>query len=101
MRVCGWFALSPTKIEKSSADFWVFVLIGSKAHFRDYLIIEPTELLRRLKAIHPKDYARGKFQAYIWVTEKGRCWEARDLPKADQLKITEGKFENAERDLSA
>src|SRR5690349_6671319 len=46
MRVCGWFTLTPTKIENSPAQFWVFVLIGSKAQFRDYVIVDPAELLR-------------------------------------------------------
>lgn len=61
MRVCGWFTLSPTKLQNSPARFWVFVLIGSKARSRDYVIIEPTELFNRLKAIHPKDFERGRF----------------------------------------
>ena len=100
MRVCGWFTLTPTKIEKSSAQFWLFVLIGSKTRSRDYVLIEPSELLKRLKDVHPQDYARGKFQVYLWVTEKGRCWETRGLARDDQLRIAEGKFQNTERDLT-
>jgi hypothetical protein len=100
MRVCGWFKLNRSKMESSSAQFWVFVLIGSKARFRDYVIIEPAELLKRLKAVHPQDYARGIFQVYIWVTESRRCWETRDLTRGDQLKIAEGEFQNTDRDLT-
>jgi hypothetical protein len=100
MRICGWFTLSPTKIENSSAQFWVFVLIGSKTRSRDYVIIEPTELFNRLKAIHLNDYERGRFQVYLWVTEKGRCWETRGLARDDQLRIAAGKFESSARDLT-
>jgi hypothetical protein len=69
MRVCGWFTLTPTKIANSSAQFWVFVLIGSKARSRDYVVIEPSDLFKRLKEIHPNDYGRGRFQVYLWVKE--------------------------------
>ena len=30
LRVCGWFSLERRKIERSPANYWVFVLIGSK-----------------------------------------------------------------------
>jgi hypothetical protein len=73
MRVCGWFAPTRPKLKDSPAQFWIFVLIGSKTRSRDYVIIEPAELLKRLKTIHPNDYKRGRFQVYLWVTEKGRC----------------------------
>lgn len=100
MRVCGWLKLHRSRIESSSAQFWVFVLIGSKARSRDYVVIEPGELLKRLKAAHPQDYARGIFQVYLWVTEKGQCWETRGLVRDDQLRIAEGKFQNTERNLT-
>ena len=30
LRVCGWFGLDRQKLESSTADYWAFVLIGSK-----------------------------------------------------------------------
>jgi len=100
MRVCGWFMLNVNKIEQSSAHFWVLVLIGSKTRSRDYVIIQPAELLKRLKRIHPEDYQDGKFKVYIWITEEGRCWETRGLAKSDQIQIAKGTFVSSERDLT-
>jgi len=74
LRACGWFTLNPLKIENSSAQYWVFVLIGSKARTRDYVVIEPAEILQKLKLVHPDAYAQGKIQAYLWVTEGRHCW---------------------------
>ena len=101
MRVCGWFALNPNKIEHSTAHYWAFVLVGSKARFRDYVVIKPLDMLNRLKHVHPQDYKDGKFQVYIWVTEQKRCWETRGLSKLDQSKLANGTFSHSDRDLTA
>ena len=48
-RVCGWFTLTPTKLERSSAQFCLFVLIGSKARSRDYVLLEPQRAIEAIK----------------------------------------------------
>jgi len=101
LRVFGWFTLYPQKIANSSAQYRVFVLIGSKANTRDYVIIQPAELLTRLKHIHPDGFRQGKFQVYIWITANDRCWLARNLSKTDQQKVLEGSFEHQTRDISS
>ncbi len=97
LRVCGWFSLERKKIVKSTADYWAFVLIGSKKRSRDFILIEPAELLRRLDAIHGE---QKRFQLYLWVTEKERCWDARGS-KSEQRQIAEGTFEDKNRDFEA
>ncbi len=96
LRVCGWFSLDRLKIMRSSADFWVFVLIGSKKQSRDFILIRPADLLKRLDAIHGK---QKRFQLYLWITEKERCWDARGLSKLKQWQIAEHKFEKKDRNL--
>lgn len=100
MRACGWFVLDRSKIEKSTADLWVMVLIGSKQRSQDFVIIRPSQLLRRLGQIHGR---QNKYQTYLWVTDgkSPRCWEARGVAKNDQIKLSEGGFRNRARDFTA
>ena len=97
LRVCGWFTLTRDKIAKSSAQFWIFALVGSKTRSHDYVVIKPADLLRRLDRIHG---AENKFQVYLWVTEAKRCWETRGLPKPAQSEIARGAFVDAQRDFT-
>lgn len=96
---CGWWSLNRQKIAASPADYWIFVLVGFARRRPDFVIITRAELLKRLDAIHhgnPKI-----FQSYLWVTEKGKCWETRGLKRRDQLLIAKGEFENnEERDFT-
>jgi hypothetical protein len=89
--------LERQKIVRSTADYWVFVLIGSKIRSRDFILIEPAELLRRLDAIHGK---QKRFQLYLWVTEKERYWDARGLSKLKRRQIAEYTFEDEDRDFT-
>jgi hypothetical protein len=100
-RVCGWFSLERQKIMHSTADYWAFVLIGSKKRSRDFIIIEPRELLKRLDAVHGKQKRQKRIQLYLWVTEKEQCWNGRGLSKSEQLQIVECTFEDEDRDLTA
>jgi hypothetical protein len=97
MRACGWFKLSRNKIKASTADYWVFVVLGSKKRSRDYVIPRPKELLKRLDRIHGR---KKDFQVYIWVTEKKRCWETRNLLKSKQRDIAFNTFVDRYRDFS-
>jgi hypothetical protein len=101
LRVCGWFTLNSDKITHSSAHFWVLVLIGSKKPSRDYVIITPADLLKQLQRIPIHRKEDGKFQVYIWVTEKDLCWDTRGLGKSELSEIAKGTFVNAEREFSS
>jgi len=98
LRACGWWTLNSEKVRRSVADYWVFVLLGFANKSVDYVVIPPRELSRRLRRIH-----RGRhriWQVYLWVTEKERCWETRNLSKGDRLLIAGDKFSNASRNFS-
>lgn len=97
LRACGWWTLNRDKIAKSKADYWVFVLAGFERRSTDFVIIKPSELLRRLDLIHAKAKT---IQSYLWVTEKNQCWEARGLKRKDQIGIAQGLYDNEIRDFS-
>ena len=97
LRACGWWTLNSEKVRRSPADYWVFVLQGFANASVDYVVIPPQELSRRLHDIH-----RGRQkprQVYLWVTQTERCWETRDLSKADRLLIAGDKFSKPNRDF--
>ena len=98
LRACGWWSLNRQKIVTSPADYWIFVLVGFARRSTDFVIIKPTELLRRLDAIHGKPRT---VHSFLWVTEKSRCWETRGLRRPDQLSIAQGQFKSDDRDFTA
>ncbi len=101
MRACGWFTLNRAKIAKSTADVWVFVLIGSKKRSYDFVILRPSDLLKHLDIIHGETHAEQKpIQSYIWVTEGERCWETRGLKRIERLQIAQNTFRNPDRDFT-
>ena len=97
LRACGWWTVNREKIANSEADYWVFVLVGFEWRSTDIVIIEPSELLTRLNAIHKKSK---NIQTYLWVTERNRCWESRGLKRQEQLAIADARYANKERDLT-
>ena len=98
LRACGWWTPTRQQIEKSRAEYWVFVLDRFANRGRDFIIIKPDDLLKRLDAIHGK---AAKHQSYLWVTQKGMCWEARGLKRPDKLLIAEKTFKHDDRDFTA
>lgn len=99
LRSCGWWTPTRQQIEKSRAEYWVFVLVGFANRSTDFIIIKPGDLRKRFDAIHGK--SAKKFHSYLWVTQKGECWETRGLNRADQLSIAEGTYKNEDRDFTA
>ncbi len=94
----GWWTHQQEKIQKSAADFWVFVLPSFIEHETSFIIIPPGNLLRRLRAIHGRTGKR--VHSYLWVTKTKRCWEARGLSNADQQLIAFDRFSDKQRDFS-
>ena len=99
LRAGGWWTPTRQQIEKSNAQYWVFVLVGFAIRSTDFIIIRPDDLRERFNVIHGN--ATKKFQSYLWVTQKHKCYETRGLKRPDQLLIAENKFENADRDFTA
>lgn len=98
LTAAGWWALQEKKIRQSKADLWVFVLPSFFEHCTSYIIIPPSELLRRLRLIHGR---RSKiFQSYFDVTKSGRCWESRGLPKADREMLAFDRLDDKARDFT-
>lgn len=97
LRACGWWTINRDKLQKSPADFWVFVLIGFAARTKDFVIVPTKELQQRLRLIHG---SKRIIQSYLWVTNREKCWETRGLRRADQLKIANGNYRSAPRDFT-
>jgi hypothetical protein len=97
LRACGWWTIDRSKLAKSPADYWVFVLQGFANRTVDFVIVPPRELGRRLTSIHGRDK---KVHTYFWVTEGRRCWETRGTRKTDQLLLAHGEYVNRERDFT-
>lgn len=97
LRACGWWTIDQSKLCRSSADFWVFVLHGFARRTVDFVIIPPQELWRRLQFIHE---SQKRIQSYLWVTEGRLCWETRGLLLKDQLRITDGMYRHPIREFT-
>jgi hypothetical protein len=97
IRAGGWWTLGRDKIAESRADHWVFVLKGFGMKLPDFVVIEPSELLKRLDRIHGKTKT---IQSYLWITRNNRCWEIRGLKNQERLEIAEDHYQNPDRDFS-
>lgn len=95
----GWWTHQEKKIKDSRADFWIFVLPSFMEHETSFIIITPTELMRRLRRIHGKTEKR--IHSYLWVTKSRRCWEARGLVHADQERLAFDHFIGKDRDFTS
>ena len=94
----GWWTLKLNKIISTRADFWIFVLPSFVEKRASFIIVPPSELLRRLRLIH--GHRHKLIQSYFVVTRTKRCWETRGLPKADLELIALDRFLDARRDFT-
>jgi len=94
---CGWWVLNQDKIKKSLADFWIFVLYSFNQKNKQYVIIEPEELFKKLTNLHPNTK---NIQSYLWVTKKYKCWEVRGLKKKELILVANHKYDNKDRDFT-
>lgn len=97
LKSCGWWTLDKSKIKKSKADYWVFVLHRFNAKDLEFVIIQPKKLIQLFNRLKREGNI---LQSYIWVTEKGRCWETRGLKKQDQILLANHSYKNTNRDLT-
>src|SRR3989304_4893957 len=94
----GWWTHDMKKIQKSNADFWIFVLPSFAEKKTSFIIMPPPELLRRLRSINVMSEKR--IHSYFWVTKTRRCWETRGLANADQELIALDRFSDKNRDFT-
>ena len=99
LRSSAWFTLDREKIRRSTADLWVFVLAAFTKRPPDYVVIKPSELVKKLDALGGT--SEKPIQTYILVTKHKKCWLARGLSNADHEAISKNQFENRNRDLTA
>ena len=94
----GWLALSHEKIEKSSAEWWVIVLVSHERKMKpQFIVIRPAELLRRFVRIHGK---AKRYNFYPWVTKSGLCLDGRGLRKQERARLAGDSLDLGPRDLS-
>ena len=104
LNCCGWWTLNAEKIKKSKADYWILVLHSfsfEKVKIRgnyQFIVIKPTKLLEKLTKIHGPN--QKIFQTYLWITNKNKCIEGRNLT-LNKKEIVMSKLETPkERDFT-
>jgi hypothetical protein len=99
LRSRAWFTLDREKMRHSTANLWIFVLATFTKRPPDYVVIKPSELVKRLDALGG---ASSKLiQTYILVTEHKKCWLTRGLSNAHHEAIAKNTFVDPDRDLTA
>ncbi len=94
----GWLTLVYDKIAKSTADYWVIVLVSHERKMQpQFIVIPPSELLKRLVSIHGQSK---NYQVYPWVTKSKVALEGRGLLKAEKKALAAGSLTLGHRDLS-
>jgi len=95
----GWWTLSKEKIEKSEADFWIFVQHSFKTKEVKFIIIKPAELLEIFENL--ERYGK-TIHSFIWITnsENPKCWETRGLKKEEKYAIVDNTYSNNQRELT-
>lgn len=100
VRAFGWWSdLDSERMRTSPAELWVLAFLGFGSRREpSFVVVPPKELERRLRAIHG---ARTSFQSYLWAMASNRCWETRDLKRAQKEAVLSGTFdESPERDFT-
>jgi hypothetical protein len=75
LRCISWFTLNPTKLARSQAQFWVFVLRGFESDVSDFVVVPTAKLQQRVTELHSGE---DHFQIYL-CSGNGFCWETRGL----------------------
>lgn len=93
----GWWTLKRQKIEKSEANFWVFILYSLELKNCDFVVIKPSELLQ---IFDKTGRDKSNIHCYIWVTNHGTVFETRGLSDTEMVKICKSNYSDPNRDLS-
>ncbi|HKM47629.1 MAG TPA: hypothetical protein VJX69_08575 [Terriglobales bacterium] len=95
-RACGWWTINTTL----SPDFWLFVLFGPEERSTDYILVPRADLLKSLDVNHLARGHNNLVHSHLCVTNSGKCWEIRNLPKEQRREIAEGKYRGVERNFT-
>lgn len=96
IRGTGWWKLSKKGIEKSKADFWVFILYSFDKKSNDFIIIEPKKLLKIFTNLNRQ---KEIIHCYITVTKEKAVFETRGIPTKEMQLLYDNKYKNSQRDL--
>jgi hypothetical protein len=97
LRASGWWTYSKRRLRESKADLWIFVLPSFVYKESYYILIRPADLDRRLSRLYGRT---DRVQSYLCVTEKNKCWDARNLSKRDRILIANHSYSNPDRDFT-
>jgi hypothetical protein len=84
------------KIEASPARFWVIVLHSFTVKSPRFLVITPSELLKRIEVHHGR---RASYICYFNIVGKTKCWDMR-APRAEMKTALENGTISPSRDFS-
>jgi hypothetical protein len=98
VRATGWYTPRMEKVKNSPAAIWMFGIIKQGVKAIDWVIIPPQILYSQIAAVHHKK--KGDQHIFIWISEKGRCWETNGLNKSDQYAIAREQYKNTKRELT-
>ena len=100
LTVGGWFKLNHSKIEESTADYWVFILVAHDKKIKPrHIVISPKELLKRLIQVHTK---LTTYNFYLWIRDDDRlALDGRGLSKKDKSLLMGGNYALGSRDYSS
>lgn len=79
----GWWTLYPDKLKKSTADLWIFVVMGIHSKKIQYIVVSPKELF---EAFLPLYGSKKIWQVYLMVTKNNKCVATRTIPTTDDKK---------------
>jgi hypothetical protein len=96
-RAWGWWTLNKKKIQKSTADLWVFVMQSFAEKSIECVILPPKKLLEILESLHGQ---KRLYQSYMWVRDDNTCWETRGLSKEAKFALVDHDCEQMERNLT-
>lgn len=96
IRSTGWWTLKKEKIQKSKADYWVFILYSFDSKISDYVIIKPNELLDIFKKTNRNT---DTIHCYITITKNKQAFETRGISK-DKRSDAEMELTGTIRDLT-
>ena len=90
----SWFSLDATKIRRSRADLWVFVILTLR-HEQHFVLVPTRDLRRRI----PPRVGR-KWNLYLWVLDDGSCYQVRGLGEGERRKLSRHGVRESRRDFS-
>jgi hypothetical protein len=98
LNLTGWFSLEHNKINRSTADYWVFILVSHERRANPvHIVIEPQWLLRKLTDTHGLSK---RYNFYPWVMKNGHVLDGRGLSKQQKLLLLSDQLDLGSRDFS-